>query len=232
MISFKDSNSIKLEDVIPELENLRTRILYDSSTVKDLIIFQHILPHYFQKSDVYIVLYSEALYYKFKKRGEYLMFKDPNMAKILDDLRIIKIGIYEDCYFGELFDFIKQGDPEIEFESLKDVLSQLKDDDVLILYGSMAYFMATLRKEEALKKLIEIYSILPDRITLFGFKSIHSLHENDPLISEFYDVIIRVQKDENAFDNVTFMFSVECQLSQICQKFGRFIIEEERIISL
>ncbi len=55
---------VKLEDVISKLDGYRTRIIYDSKIVKDLIVLQYIIPHFSRYKDTYLVLYSEALYYK------------------------------------------------------------------------------------------------------------------------------------------------------------------------
>ena len=49
--------------------------------------------------------------------------------------------------------------------------------------------------------------------------------KKDTIITDLYDVLITIQKDESTLDNATFRFDIECQLSDICQKFGRFRVE-------
>ncbi len=223
---------VRFEDIMNEVENLRTRIIYDSPVVKDLIIFQYILPYFSKKKDVYVVLYSEGYYYKFKRRANYLMFKDPEMAKILDRIKIIKIGLNDSCDFGDLFGFIKQGDAGREFEGLRDLLLKIKPNSVLILDCDFMYLIAGLSDGNALKRLIDLYSLMPDGITLFGFKNLNA-QDKDTIITDLYDVLITIQKDESTLDNTTFRFDIECQLSDICQKFGRFRVESGgKLISL
>ncbi len=223
---------VRFEEIMNEVESLRTRIIYDSPVVKDLIIFQYILPYFSKKKDVYVVLYSEGYYYKFKRRANYLMFKDPEMAMVLDRIKFIKIGLDDDCDFGNLFGFIKQGDPEREFEGLRDFLVKIKPDSVLILDCDFMYLIAGLSDGNALKRLIDLYSLMPDGITLFGFKNLNA-QNMDTIITDLYDVLITIQRDESTLDNTTFRFDIECQLSDICQKFGRFRVESGgKLVSL
>ncbi len=223
---------VRFEDIMDELVSLRTRILYESPVVKDLIIFQYILPYFSKKKDVYVVLYSEGYYYKFKRRANYLMFKDPEMAKILDRIKVIKIGLNDNCEFGDLFGFIKQGDAGREFEGLKDFIPKLKSDSVLILDCDFMYLIAGLSDGDALKRLIDLYSLIPEGLTLFGFKNLNA-QNRDIIITDLYDVLITIQRDESTLDNATFRFDIECQLSDICQKFGRFRVESGgRLVSL
>ncbi len=223
---------VRFEDIIDELENLRTRVLYDSPVVKDLIILRYILPHFSKKKDVYVVLYSEGYYYKFKRRANYLMFKDPMMAEVLDRIKVIKIGLNDECEFGDLFCFIKQGDAEREFEGLRDIIMKIKSNSVLILDCDFMQLIAGISDGNTLKRLIDLYSLMPDGITLFGFKHF-STYDRDAIITDLYDVLITIQRDESSLDNTTFRFDIECQLSDICQKFGRFRVESGgRLVSL
>ena len=223
---------VKLDKLIPELEGLRTRIFYDSSVVKDLILFQYILPYYCKKSTTYLMLYSEALYYKFKRRATYHMFKDPKMAEVLDNIKIIKIGYNQDCEFGELCKFIKQSTPKEEVKGIVDAISMIENKSTLILYGSIAYFMSVLGERDALKLLVDMYSMLPDDITLFGFKPLKALKPIDTFVSDLYDVIITIKRDEMAFDHATYILEVECQLSDICYKSGKIKVEEGKLIPI
>ncbi len=223
---------VRFEEVMDELDGLRTRIIYDSPVVKDLIIFQFILPYFSKKKEIYVVLYSEGYYYKFRRRANYLMFKEPEMARVLDRINFIKIGLNDECDFGNLFGFIKQGDAEREFEGLRDFLLKIKSDGVLILDCDFMYLIAGFSEKNALKRLIDLYSLMPDGITLFGFKNLNA-QDKDVIITDLYDVLITIQRDESTLDNATFRFDIECQLSDICQKFGRFRVESGgRLISL
>ena len=207
----------KFEDLLPELEGYRVRIIYDSTTVKDLIVLQYIIPYFSKIKDTYIVLYSEALYYKFKKNVCELIKKLPELKKSFEKLKVIKIGIKEECAFGKLAGFVRQGNPENEFNGLLKCLEKIDADDVLILNGSFVYYLTAIGKT-AFKRLIDMYSILPEGLTLFGFR--HHCVSNSPeidLIGDLYDVVIYIHKDEQAFDDRTYHFKVDCPFDQ-CSK--------------
>ncbi len=222
---------VRLTDLMKDLNGMRTRVLYDSPVVKDLFILQHVIPSYSDR-DIYIVIYSDALYYKFCKRAEYLMFTDPNMAKLLDSLNIIKVGNSGEVSFGRLYAFIEHSTPREEYSSIIEVLSRLKKDDVLVLYSSVAYIMSMLDEKEALRLLIESYGIIPKGITLFGFKHLKTQTRIDYYINDLYDVLITIRRDENAFDYSTYIFEVECQLSDVCYKTGKLKIRDGKLVQI
>ncbi len=222
---------VRLTDLMKDLNGMRTRVLYDSSVVKDLFILQHVIPSYSDRN-IYIVIYSDVLYYKFCKRAEYLMFTDPNMAKLLDNLNIIKVGNSGEVSFGTLYAFIEHSTPREEYSSIIEVLSRLKKDDVLVLYSSVAYIMSMLDEKEALRLLIESYGIIPKGITLFGFKHLKTQTRIDYYINDLYDVLITIRRDENAFDYSTYIFEVECQLSDVCYKTGKLKIRDGKLVQI
>ena len=224
-----DDIYIELPKFLRELEGMRTRVLYDSPVVKDLFVFQYVIPSYSDR-DIYIVIYSDALYYKFCRRAEYLMFMDSNMAKLLDSLNIIKVGRSDEIAFGRLHSFIEHSTPREEFMAIIDVLSRLKKDDVLIRYGSFSYIMSMLDEKEALRLLIESYGILPKDVTLFGFKHLKTQTRIDYYISDLYDVLITIKRDESSFDYSTYIFEVECQHGDVCYKTGKLKVRNGKLI--
>ncbi|WP_457549742.1 hypothetical protein [Archaeoglobus sp.] len=226
-----DEIYVKLTDFMKELEGLRTRILYDSSVVKDLLIFQHIIPSYSDRN-LYLVLYSEALYHKFCRRAEYLMFTNSSMAKILDNINIIKVGHSDDINFGKLYAFIEHSTPREEFVTLMETLRHLDRKSVLILYSSVAYIMSMLNEKEALRLLLESYGILPRGITIFGFKHLKTQTRIDYYINDLYDVLITIRRDESSFDYSTYIFEAECQLSDVCYKTCRLRVDNGRLIQI
>jgi len=226
-----DEIYVRLTDFMRELEGLRSRILYDSSVVKDLFIFQHIIPSYSDR-DVYLVLYSEALYHKFCRRAEYLMFTEPDMAKLLDNINVIKIGHTDEINFGKLYAFIEHSTPREEIASLMETLKSLDRKSVLILYSSIAYIMNMLDEKEALRLLLESYGILPRGVTLFGFKHLKTQTRIDYYINDLYDVLITIRRDESSFDYSTYVFEAECQLSDVCYRTGRLKVENGRLIQI
>jgi len=203
---------VKFEDILPNFEGHRVRIVYDSTLVKDLIVLQHIVPHFSERYPTYLVLYSEALYYKFVKRVTLLLKAKPELEKAVNELRIVKIGRKEDTRYGKLAWFVEQGDMEEEFESLLMFLTKLKEDVTLILYGSVEYYLTGIGG--GFKKVVDMFSVLPENMTLFGFRHRHNMKSPETaLIGELYDITVKVWKDDQAFDNTTFCFTVECQCS-------------------
>jgi hypothetical protein len=223
MVSKPIIEYVRLEDVIPTLDGLRTRILYDSGIVKDLIIVQYIIPYFSAIKNTYIVIYSEALYYKFKRIVRRIIEKKPELKEAFSSLRVIKIGFYEECEFGELVSFVKQGNVKDEFEGFMNTLNCIKSNDVLILCGSIAYFL-TLTGLASFKKLVNMFSVLPEGVTLFGFKRINIVNSPvENLIWDLYDVIIYVEKDNASFDDSTYNFKVECELED--NRYGKLKID-------
>ncbi len=222
---------VNLTELLKELKGMRTRVLYDSSVVKDLFIFQYIIPT-FSGRDVYIVIYSDAIYYRFCRRAEHLIFADSSMAKLLDEINIIKIGHSDEIDFGKLYAFIEHSTPREEFVALMETLKGLDKKSVLILYSSVAYIMSMLDEKEALRLLTESYGILPRDITLFGFKHLKTQTRIDYYISDLYDVLMTIKRDESSFDYSTYVFEAECQLSDVCYKAGRLKVENGRLIQV
>jgi len=220
----------RLEDIIPELEGHRTRVIYDSAIVKDLIVLQYVIPYFSKTKDVYIILYSEAFYYKFKKYVCSLIEKLPELKKSFERLKIIKIGLKEECPFGELVGFVKQGNSDDEFNGLIKNLENVNDGDVLILYGSVAYYLTSIGRK-AFKRLIDMFSMLPEGLTLFGFRSSILNSPEISLIGDLYDVVIYVRKDEQSFDDTTFYFKIECPLKN-CNKYGKLKVRDGLLESI
>lgn len=204
-------NYVRLEDVLSNFEGYRVRFVYDNSLVKDLIVLQHIVPHFVDRLPTYIVLYSEALYYKFVKRVSCLVEAKPELSDAIDKLKIIKIGKNEEAHFGELAWFIEQGDLEEEFESLLMFLGKMEERSALILYGSIEYYLTGIGSG-VFKKLVDLFSTFSEEMTIFGFRHRSGMSAPEViLISELYDIVVNVWKDNQSFDNTTFCFTIECQ---------------------
>ncbi len=219
----------RFEDIIPNLEGHRVRIIYDNSLVKDLIVLQHIVPYFAPKLKTFLVLYSEALYHKYLKRVIHLLEVKPDFEEALNDLNIIKIGMREEVTYGNLVCFIEQGELEGEFERLLKYLKRIEENSVLILYGSVEYFLTGM-KDKAFKRLIDLFSVLPEGITLFGFRHRLGLKSLEVLLlSELYDVVVEVWRDESSLDQ-TYNFTVECQCHEGTVH-GRFKIRDGILVS-
>ncbi len=148
----------------------------------------------------------------------------PELERSFENLKVIKIGLKNECAFGELVGFVRQGNLQDEFNGLIKNLENIGSNDVLILYGSVAYYLTAIGRK-AFKRLIDMFSILPEGLTLFGFRPSCCTSPEINLIGDLYDVVIHVWKDEQSFDDSTFCFSVDCQFRNSCNRHGKLKIE-------
>ena len=205
------------DKIIPSLRGLRTRIVCPHPFVRDLLLTQILIPS-FSDRRIFLMIYSEALYRRFVKFSE----------NRLDDveLYVIKVGKRPECRVGRLFAFVEQGDPRREANDLIRVLDKLGAEDVLIMHSSMGFFFELLG-DDNIREILEMFSILPPDITLVGFKS--GERTIDSLINELYDVIIRIERDENMLDKNYYTITVEWTFKDYSIEFGRFRVRRGRI---
>ena len=222
---------VEIRDLLKELKGLRTRILYDRPIIANLFMFQYIIPE-FSKEKIYVVIYSDAFYHNFCKAGEYAMLIDPDMAKLLEKLNIVKIGYSKEITFGNLHAFIEHGTPKEELTDVIKALEDLSKNDVIILHPSVSYIMSSLNVENIIKFILDFYSKIPKRVTVFGFKYLKTLSVIDYFINDLYDVLITIKKDESAFDYTTYVFESECQLGGAVYKTGRLRIEGGKLVQI
>jgi len=201
--------------LLPKLNGMRTRIVCSNPFVRDLILANTIIP-YFSNRNVYIILYSEALYRKFIKIMNIIC------SESLPNIRIIKIGKRRNCVLGKLFAFIEQGDVRKELEELTSVLSKLSNEDVLIMHSSMGFFFEMLG---SFRTILELFSVLPDDLTLIAFKSGEKVV--DSLMNELYDIIVRIRRDAMVGD---YTISVE-EMGSVVDS-GRFKIRNGELVEL
>ncbi len=212
--------------ILPKLEGMRTRIICACPFVRDLILLQVILPYFVNKRKI-IILYSEALYRKFIKFVDNTLTCFPELESVIGEINIIKVGKNSKCKFGNLFTFIEQDNPKEEAAELTKILADLENDDVLIMHSSMGFFFELLG-DTSIGKILEMFSILPDDITLIGFRS--SERSVDILINELYDIIVKIHRD-NMIDDTNFTISVETS-GNVIREFGRFRIKDGVILEL
>ncbi len=199
--------------LLPRLNGMRTRIVCSNPFVRDLILANAILPYFLDKN-VYIILYSEALYRKFIKIINNLY------SERYSNVKIIKVGKRKDCVFGKLYAFIEQGDTSKEYKGIIDAISVLTDDDVLVLHASVGFFFEILG---SFRTILELFSVLPDDITLISFKS--GERTVDVLMNELYDIFIKIRRDEMVGD---YTVSVE-EMGSVVDS-GRFRIKNGELV--
>ncbi len=212
--------------ILPKLEGMRTRVVCTCPFVRDLILLQVILPYFVNKRNI-LILYSEALYRKFIRFIDSILMSTPELESMLDKINIVKIGKNPNCKFGNLFAFIEQGNPKDEAYELTKILTELENDDVLIMHSSMGFFFELLG-DASIREILEIFSILPDDITLIGFKS--SERSVDVMINELYDIILKIRRD-TMIDDTNFTISMETS-GNVIREFGRFRIKDGTILEL
>ncbi len=213
---------VVFEVIIPTLERRWTRFICEQPFVRDAILTQVVLPHFSDKR-TFVVVYSEAMFRKFAKFLEISVSKFPELERVFERINFIKIGKRAECKFGDLYAFVEQGNPNVVTE-LVQRFGDLKDNDVLILHESFGLLLELLD----LKDILEIFSVLPDDITLFGFRGYES--HVDRVVNEVYDVVVRIEPDD-MIDETHYIVSVE-DFSDCSKEFGRFRVKEGKLVDL
>ncbi len=222
-----------LEELIPKLEGLRTRIVYDFQAARDVLFFHHILP-YFSSKRIFFVVYSDIACRKLKKKYEWMSELYPDIAKILDKTYSIKIGQNDSIAFGNLFDFIRENGSFKWLDALADSLKKIKDEDMIVLSG-FSLFVA-INGQNALREALRLIDSLAENVTFFGFYQ-EGLYDDQTnrLMEKFYDVIIRVKKEDEftGFGETTFLVGVEQSVvGDIEPGFARFKIEDGKLVEV
>ena len=213
---------VVFEEIIPTLERRWTRFICEQPFVRDAILTQVVLPHFSDKR-TFVVVYSEAMFRKFAKFLEISVSKFPELERVFERINFIKIGKRTECKFGDLYAFVEQGSPNLVTE-LVQRFEDLKDNDVLILHESFGLLLELLD----LKDILEIFSVLPDDITLFSFRGYES--HVDRVVNEVYDVVVRIEPDD-MIDETHYIVSVE-DFSDCSKEFGRFRVKEGKLVDL
>lgn len=221
------------DELVPKLEGLRTRIVYDFQVARDVLFFHHVLP-YFSSKRMFFVVYSDIACRKLKKKYEVLSRLHPDIAKILEKAYIIKIGQHYKPVFGELFDLIHEDGSFKWLDALADDLRKLNDEDVVVLSG-FSLFIA-INGPKALNNGIRLIDSLPENITLFGFYQ-DGLYDDrtNRLTEKFYDIIIRVKKEDEfmGIGETTFLVGVEqSAIGDVEPGFIRFKIENGKLVEV
>ncbi len=214
---------VVFEEIIPTLEGRWTRIICKQPFVRDAILTQVVLPHFSDKK-TFVVVYSEAMFRKFAKFLETSISKFPELERVFEKINFIKIGKKRlECKFGDLCMFVDQSNPNIVNE-LVQRFENLRCRDVLILHESFGFLLELLD----LKEILDLFSVLPDDITLFGFRGYES--HVDRIVNELYDVVVRIEPDD-MIDETHYIVSVE-DFSDCSKEFGRFRVKEGRLVDL
>ncbi|AGK61455.1 hypothetical protein Asulf_01472 [Archaeoglobus sulfaticallidus PM70-1] len=214
--------------LIKKLEHLKTRIVFDSRYPMLKLLFHYVIPCFSSKRQIFVV-FSDTMCRWLE--NAYLSFKEesPKIVEILRNASIIKIGFSEDVPFGRLYEQVPYGNPKETLSELEDLLSKLKNDDLLVCYGT--HLIPALYGANTLSSILRIFDILPKWITLFAPEpdNVYERHV-DNLIQRFYDVILRIKKEEEyvSFGEETYLIGVDqSYIRDIQPGFAKFCIEKD-----
>lgn len=180
-------------DVVPRLEGLRVKILYDSPYALRSLLFYHIIPH-FSSKNILIAVYSDTMLRRLEKTYESIARTSPEIAEILEKTRILKIGSESPASFGRL-----QHALPIDSDWLKtfmQILGKLTERDLILFYGFS--LLPRMYGESALKHILRMFESVPDGPTIIS-KSRRGIYEEriNMFINMLYDVIIDIKKIED-----------------------------------
>jgi len=222
-----------LEDLIPKLEGLRTRIVYDVQVAKDVLFFSHILP-YFSSRRIFWIVYSETACRKLKNKYERFSKLHPEIAKILDYVYLVKIGYNDRVRFGKLYSFIREDKNFKWLNEFSNIFEEIRDKD-LVTFSGFSIFVA-INGRKALKNLICLADLLPENVTaIVSYQDGFYDDRLNTLVDKLYDVIIRVKKEEEftGFGETTFLVGVEqSTVEDIQPGFARFKIDNGKFVEL
>jgi hypothetical protein len=219
-----------IDDLIPKLKGLRTRIVYDSHTPRDILFYHHVLPCFLDKK-IFLAVYSDTISRRLRKRYEDLSRTYPNIASILDRIHIIKIGQKENIPYGKSYEFISEDDPSKALRRLKTIFEKL-GNDVLIFSGFS--MLIAIGGHKILNDVFSLFDSLPENITLLDFHPDGFYDEQtNKLMEKLYDVIIKIKREEEymEFGETTYLAGVEQSIiSEIEPGFTRFKVKDGRLV--
>jgi hypothetical protein len=223
-INPESKGNFDLEEIISKLEGLRTRVIYDSPYAMKSLLFCYILPH-FSSKNLYIAVYSDTMCRNFEKTYQSIARVSPDVAKLLDKSKVIKIGMREDIAYGKLCELIY---PDSDwFEDFVNTLMKLDDDDFLLFHGfSMIPLMYG---PSALRFIQKTLDSLPEDITLV-VKQAKGIYDGrtESLIKAFYDVVLKVERCEEIIEfDETYEIGIDHSIIiDVRPRSGRFKVGE------
>jgi len=205
---------------------LRTLIIYNSPYAARSLLFYHIIPQ-FSSKNIFIAVYSDTMYRRLEKTYESISKTSPQIAKLLDKAKIIKIGTKDRVSFGELYEFINL---DLTWHRrFVDVVKRLHDDDVIIFHGfSIIPLMYGMK---AMMDMLKVLDMMPEGITLIN-KCSEKLYDEavNKLMERFYDVVLKVERSEGEFLGFEETYTIGVDQSivmDIKPGFARFKIGED-----
>ncbi len=214
-----------IDELVLKLENLRTRIVYDSQYPTVTFIFYHFIPKFGFK-DKYVLIFSETVSRSLDKIYRSVS-RNRDIAEVLDNVKVIKIGKSYEVPFGELHEFISYDDIEEGFVRMEQIFRKMKGNDLLLFFGM--HLIPVIYGKEILRGLMELYDAIPKDITLLSTCPEHIYDKNlEIIVRMFYDVIIRIKKEDELFrfGRDAYLIGVEqSAIPEVKPRFGRYVID-------
>ena len=181
-----------IESIVPKLEGLRTLVVYDSPVTARILMLRHILPYYSNKN-IYLAIYSESMCRRAKKSYESLVKIHPESARLIDKVKVIKIGFNREVPFGELYQFINI--EEQWCDRLAEIVTNLSSRDMIIFHGFS--LVQLLYSRDWLVKNLKFFDHIPPDITVIN-KISKNFYKGwvEGVLRKLHDVVIRAEKSE------------------------------------
>ena len=212
-------------ELISKLENLRTLIVYDSPYVLRSILFYDILPYFLDKNkEIYIVIFTDTMERRLAKSYQSILKVNPEIAKLLEQVKIVKIGTKRSIYFEKLHAFISLN--QDWWKLLKDIVKNMNDSDVVIFHG---YSILPILLKDNIHLMINVIDAMPDDIT-FICKVHDSIHQREKMMRHMdilYDLLIRIKREDLTFDDSYIIGIYESVILDIKPEMWRFKINKD-----
>ena len=196
---FRDLEERGIKELISKLENLRTLIIYDSPYVLRSILLYDIIPYFLNKNkEIYIVIFTDTMERRLAKSYQSVLKVNPEIAKLLEQVKIVKIGTKKISYFGKLHAFITLN--QDWWKLLRDIVKNMSDNDVVIFHG---YSILPILLKDKMHLMMNVIDAMPDDIT-FICKVHDSIHRREKMMRHMdllYDLLIRIKKEDFTFED-------------------------------
>jgi len=223
--SFRDLEERGIIDLISKLESLRTLIIYDSPYVLRSMLFYDIIPYFLSKNkEIYLTIFTDTMERRLAKSYQSILKIHPEIAKLLEQVKIIKVGTKKSIYFGKLHAFITIN--QDWWKLLKEIAKNMSNDDVMIFHG---YSTLPILWKDNMHLMMNVIDAMPDDITLIC--KVHDvIHQREKMMRHMdllYDLIIKIKKEHLTFDDTYLIGIYESVILDIKPETWRFKINKD-----
>jgi len=181
----------ELDLLLQQLEGTRTLIVYDNLYALGSLLSHHIAYYYSSKKTTYVVMFFETTHMRAKKLYEQI--RNSKIREILNDVKVVKIGIRSDIPFGKLYAFIhKEGN---WLKELTNTLRNINGRDVICFLGITPCIW--IFGDNMKRNLLEMYEAIPEGVTTFCeiYKKTYDRNLSD-FMDILHDVVLYLKRCE------------------------------------